>query len=170
MRPLSLAALALAVCLAGCRVQTDLGVPCNLVKKDPADTDPSDGYSAVDVTESEVEPDRDYISFGQPFCEDFICVRDASFVPSANAKPTDPAIGYCSKACEQQAGDAPSVNEQCPPADPDAVKANAALQLNCRPLLLDPATITAICRDNAQVCEQYFGENRFSTFCARGGT
>lgn len=170
MRLLSLASLAFVVCVAGCQVQTDLGVPCNLVKKDPADTDASDGYSAVNITEGELEAGRDYISFGQPFCEDFVCVRDAAYVAPANTQPTDPATGYCSRPCEQQAGDAPNVNEQCAAADPEAVKLNPALALSCRPLLLDPETITAICNVDRAVCEQYFGENRFSTFCARGGT
>src|SRR5690242_8930701 len=44
-----LLAIACAGLFTGCEVKTDLGVPCLLVRKDPADTNPNDGYSYLPI-------------------------------------------------------------------------------------------------------------------------
>lgn len=159
--------LALVLLASGCRVQTDLGRQCVLVRRDPASS-PGE-VRAKALTEAEVPPGRDYISFGVTECEDFICVRDASYVVPANTPPTAEALGYCSRACEQQRGDSPNLNTSCPAME-EAHNRDPALRLSCRALLLDPDTITAICNADRTLCERYFGDNRFSTFCARGQT
>lgn len=155
------------VCVAtlatGCKVQTDLGAPCTLVRRDPADTDSSDGVNSIPILESEVTTGTadglDYISFGATECEDLVCVRDKSFV-SARDKGS-PAEGYCSKPCE------PSLVNQCPPAN-EADATDPVRQLNCRPLLLDEETLTALRERDPAKYKAYFGETTTPNFCARG--
>ena len=76
-----------------CRVATDLGLPCQLVKKNP-----DGGTTSVPILESDLPGgNKDFISFGATECEDLVCVRDAK-VPRTGV-PGAAALGYCSRAC-----------------------------------------------------------------------
>ncbi len=152
-RHLFLAVLA-TLAVTGCRVQTDLGAPCLMVKKDPTGT-----QTSVPITEGEVTSGRDFISFGAMECDDFVCVRDASSTRPSGATDSTPATGYCSRGCEQ--------NEACPAANPEDDKIEA-LKLTCRALLLDTETINLLCREDEAQCRRIFGETRTPYFCARG--
>lgn len=98
--------------LAGCRVATDVGEPCVLVRANP------DGGPPLPLTEAElatadvIDPvvrdgsqttaghphvRVDFISFGSADCEEFICVRAKDHVPDAG--PADVARGTCSRRC-----------------------------------------------------------------------
>lgn len=149
--------------LSGCKVQTDLGAPCNLVRRDPADTDPSDGVNSIPILESEVSTGgagaRDYISFGATECEDLVCVRDRNFVGTRDQG--SPAEGYCSRPCE------PTLSEQCPPQN-EADLTDPARALSCRSLLLDQESLDALRTSDPEKFKRIFGENTTPNFCARG--
>ncbi len=150
---LALAALPL---LVGCSVTGDLGVDCTLVRRNPADG------GSIDLTEGEVKPNKDFISFGSAQCEDRVCVRDATFVAATGTTPQSSAHGYCSKPCAE--GNA----NGCPAAN-SADDKNAALKLSCRAMLLDKDTLAAICQADPEACRRYFPVTS-PFFCARGST
>jgi hypothetical protein len=139
--------------LASCSVHTDLGTPCVLVKRDPTDTDESDGIRSIPIKESEVQLGKDFISFGAVECENYVCVRDAN-TPKGSTPNAD-AMGICSRACAFGSSTA------CPSVDP------TNLPLTCRALLLDEATVGTICANDPTRCERFFGNSRSPYFCAR---
>lgn len=149
--------------LAGCRVQTDLGTPCTLVRRDPADTNEADGVNSIPILESEVSTGgadgRDYISFGATECEDLVCVRDAAFVGTRD--PGSAAEGYCSRPCE------PQLQNQCPPAN-ESDQADPVKALGCRPMLLDQESLNTLRARDPEKYERYFGKTTTPNFCARG--
>ncbi|MCL2012660.1 MAG: hypothetical protein FWG75_07745 [Cystobacterineae bacterium] len=98
--PLTLWALA-------CTDASDLGVPCELIKKG------ADG-NTVKITEAEAQralddlltsgkqgstETRALVSLGVAECEDLACVRDSKFNPGSVASDS-PAKGYCSERCQ----------------------------------------------------------------------
>lgn len=154
--------LSLAVIsFAGCKVPSDLGGPCKMVKRDPLI---DGGRLFIRNKEIKVGTMKDFISFGSADCENLVCVRDSDFpVPDGGFDPEAFADGYCSNRCTP--GDTcPSFNEA---DDNDAKK-----RLTCRPLLLDTETLALICNGNAEdraKCKSYFGNTSKPDFCARGG-
>jgi hypothetical protein len=154
---LRLAVIAALLMLGGCAVKTDLGSPCFLVRG--VDGGAGQPKISVRLHESDIRPNKDFISFGATECEDLVCVRDSTFPVGAN--PTDEAQGYCSRPCIQTSTvGCPSQNE----AD-DKIPSK---RLTCRPLLLDEATLAAICNADPEKCTQYFGDTKSPFFCARG--
>ncbi|HEX4803220.1 MAG TPA: adventurous gliding motility lipoprotein CglC [Myxococcaceae bacterium] len=152
-----LAALALP---SACRVNTDLGRSCQLVKKNP-----DGGPTSVPIVEADLPgANKDFISFGATECEELVCVRDA-YVPRTGVA-TAPATGYCSRSCVANSTIA------CPAASP-ADDTDPARKLSCRALLLDEQTLGAICTNDTGTCQQ-IGDTRSPYFCARsnpdGGT
>ena len=152
-----LAALALP---SACRVNTDLGRSCQLVKKNP-----DGGSTSVPIVEADLpSANKDFISFGATECEELVCVRDAYVARTGVA--TAPATGYCSRACVANSTIA------CPAANA-ADDTDPARKLSCRALLLDEQTLGAICTNDPGTCQQ-LGDTRSPYFCARsnpdGGT
>jgi len=152
-----LAALALP---SACRVNTDLGRSCQLVKKNP-----DGGSTSVPIVEADLpSANKDFISFGATECEELVCVRDA-YVPRTGVA-TAPATGYCSRSCVANSTIA------CPAANP-ADDTDPTRKLSCRALLLDEQTLGAICTNDPATCQQ-IGDTRSPYFCARsnpdGGT
>lgn len=152
-----LAALALP---SACRVNTDLGRSCQLVKKNP-----DGGPTSVPIVEADLPgANKDFISFGATECEELVCVRDA-YVPRTGVA-TALATGYCSRSCVANSTIA------CPAANP-ADDTDPARKLSCRALLLDEQTLGAICTNDPGTCQQ-IGDTRSPYFCARsnpdGGT
>ena len=143
--------VALLLALVGC-VQTTLNEPCTLVRRG------SDGGS-IAIKEQEIagNANKDFISFGAG-CDEFVCVRDSSFLPTS-AAPTDDAQGYCSMPC------APGSTTGCPSAR-GALDKDPATRLSCRALLLDEATLAA-CRADPS-CLGRLGPTTSPYFCARG--
>src|SRR3954471_9041643 len=80
--------------LAGCVSNSEVGSPCNLVRRDPA------GGVPMTITEGELPLARsDYVSFGSPGCAE-VCVRGADATRTGdNAAP---AAGHCSRACSSE--------------------------------------------------------------------
>jgi len=154
--------LAFSICtLFACQSPTDLGTPCTLVRKDPAD--PS-GKRSLPMKESEVTKGKDFISFGAVECEDLVCVRDSSYAqPTPPPAATDDAKGYCSRPCLQTS------TVGCAAANPDDDKLPLK-RLSCRPLILDEATLNLICQTDATTCKKYFGDTKSPYFCARGSS
>jgi len=140
-------AAVLTLLAAGCPVSTDNGIPCELVKRAP------DG-GAEKITEAEVTPGKDFVSFGVPECENFLCVRASSAPKSGN--PNNVATGRCSSRCASE-------ESNCPSAVND-------LELKCRPLILDEVTLGQICLNDPAKCERYFGGAQTPFFCAESGT
>jgi hypothetical protein len=153
-RPFAIAVVSFfaLISLEGCRVATDLGRPCTLVKKNP-----DGGSGSVGILESDLPPNKDFISFGATECEDLVCVRDAA-VPRSGI-PNATATGYCSRAC------VPNVTNGCPASNPDDDK-DPNKKLSCRALLLDEQTLGAICSTRPDTC-QSIGDTRSPYFCAR---
>jgi len=138
---------------AGCRPSTGLNLPCNLVRRLP------DGGTGF-ITEREVQEKKgttkDFVSFGAVECDDLVCVRDATFPNSTNLD--GPAGGYCSAAC--------SPGSACLSEKPE-MDDDATTKLNCRPLLLDEATLGELCTTDPSACID-IGGVRSPYFCARG--
>lgn len=144
------------VVFVGCLPVTDFGTPCQLVKKNPID-----GGQPLPIKEGEIAPAQDFVSFGSTECEDRVCVRDSAFQRPASATDETPAQGYCStQICS------PESTTACRSANPADDK-NPAKRLTCRPLLLDEATLAAICSSDAAACAQ-LGDSKKPYFCARG--
>lgn len=143
----------LPVLSTGCKTETDNNVPCTLVKSGP------DGGS-VPVTEKEVRAaagfSKDFLTFPAVECRDLICIRDGEYVSTAG--DDQPATGYCTNDCVP--GDLCASNDE-------ALDKQPSTKLTCRALLLDEATLAALCKNTA-TCDQVGG---FTSpyFCARGG-
>ncbi len=158
----SLIFLALTFTAMGCKPPTDLGQACRLVKKNP------DGGRAIIILESEIKSaaNKDFISFGSTDCENLTCVRDSNFNPDSGVSDGGVvavndggnafAFGYCSNVCEQ--------GSTCSAADPNDDN-DARRRLNCRALLLDQETLSALCASGA--CIQGI---KSPFFCARGSS
>ena len=157
---ISIVSLALLIG-AACQDSTDLGkTPCSLVKKG-ADGGPEP------VIVAELSAGKDFLSFGAVQCEDLVCVLDKQGVGAVLAQAattpsvlSNPALGYCSRACVQGS------STTCTPQI-DNQQNDPALSMSCQQLVLDQATIAEICKDPAK-CQAYFDNNRSPFFCARG--
>lgn len=143
--------------VSGCAEVTDLGIPCTLVKRGPAD---GGTFTAVKILEKEIKGSKDFISFGSAECEDSYCVRD---INHPRGDDNAEAMGYCSRVC------LPSTPNACPSAD-SADDSIPERRLSCRALLLDQATLTAICQSTPADCQKYFNGVQAPYFCARGGS
>jgi|GEM_PF-270095 len=153
--------LASGLLFSGCKVDTDLGIPCHLVKADP--TDPT-GKKGVPITEADFpdgEPQGDLISFGSTDCDNLVCVQDAAN-RNWTGDPTNVLMGYCSKPCIE--GSATT----CTPQQDTANDEDPGLKMSCRSLLLDSATMSRLCQTDPEKCAQYFGGTTSPYFCARG--
>lgn len=157
-RFLAVTALLLAtLVLGGCPVATDLGKDCVLVRKDPADPKKS-----IAIKWSEITPGRDFVSFSVVECEDLTCVRDGTKPRPADAKDSDPAVGYCSRACVKGSSIGCPAANSADDKDPDK-------RLSCRPLILDESTLQALRVADPALYKRVFGETTSPYFCARGG-
>ncbi len=140
-----------ALVSSGCSESGDIGFPCVLVRSD------GDG-GVVPITNGELQPNTDIVSFGSFECEDFTCVRHryAQIVGEPNA----PANGVCSRDCT--AGD----TRGCVALHPEA--SNADGPFTCRSLVLDEETLTVLCAqpDPPPIC----GSTAQSNYCAQGAT
>ncbi len=147
--------------LVGCTPATDLGSPCQMVKRDP---NVDGGRLFIKNSEIKVGANKDFISFGATQCENFVCVRDADYpVPDGGFVPDEIASGYCSDHCAPGAA--------CPAQNGNDDN-DARLRLTCRPLLLDTETLALICNGSPEdraKCKAYFGNTSKPDFCARGG-
>jgi hypothetical protein len=160
LRHLLLGAVLLCGALAACTANTELGMPCNMVKA------LADG-GVGNVVVGDLSAGKDFVSFGATECEDLVCVVDQA---SASSQLSDaqrdagsldaPAKGYCSRACVQ------GNNSTCTPQWED-LQSVPGLAMTCRELVLDPKIIAEICQDPVK-CQEFFGSNRTSFFCARG--
>ena len=127
-----------------------VGEPCVLQKRN------SDGGRPVAMTGADITAEgQDILSLGAQGCLDFICVHD---VGEPTPEDDQPLTGYCTHPCQgsgtlQCAG---GVNE-----DPNR-------PYECRPLLMDEATLDALCKADPDFCDRIIGPQRASNFCARG--
>ncbi len=161
LRHLLLGAILLSTTLFACSTSTDLGQLCTPVKALP------DG-GVTDVLVGDLSSGKDFVSFGATECSDLVCVVDQTLASQqlseaqrdAGNSLSSPAVGYCSTACVQ------GNDGTCSPQY-DNYQDQPALVMTCRELVLDPALIAEICQNPAK-CEEYFGSNRSSFFCARG--
>ncbi len=163
LRPVLLGAVLLCAALFACSTSTDLGESCTPVKALP------DG-GVTDVLVGDLSACKDFISFGATECSDLVCVVDQASASvqlsqaqrDAGLSLGSAATGYCSTACVQ------GNNSTCSPQY-NNLQNQPGLAMTCRELLLDPALIAEICKDPV-LCQEYFGSNTSSFFCARGTT
>ena len=161
LRHLLAGAVLLCGVLAACSSNTELGKPCNMVKALP-----DGGVTAVVV--GDLSAGKDFVSFGATECEDLVCVVDQAAVSQqlseaqrdAGTSLASPATGYCSRACVQ------GNDSTCTPQYNDEQNI-PGMAMTCRQLVLDPSIINEICKDPVK-CQEFFGSNRSSFFCARG--
>ncbi|MFY1831177.1 adventurous gliding motility lipoprotein CglC [Myxococcus fulvus] len=152
--------------LAGCKVSSEIGKPCTLVRKAATPQEEAEyPTGAVPVLESEVADRQDFISFGSVECEDLICVRDQEY-PRARTEEgevnlTAPARGYCSKPCIDGAS-----TSACEVKDTTDVEPNLPKRMTCRSLLLDQETLEALRSADENFYRNTFGENNSPFFCA----
>lgn len=150
----------LGVGLTGC-VKSDLGTECVLVRKGDVDG----GDAVAFLTNADVKKGQVYISYGATECEDLVCVRDENF-PEDTANPGLPAKGYCSKLCVPQ--DGPTLNSNCPAANPDDNREDSPNRLSCRELTLDPETLAAYREADPEGAAKHFPPDTTPYYCARG--
>jgi hypothetical protein len=148
-----LALLVSAVLLCGgCKVTTDIGKPCLLVKKGASGV-------AAPVTRDDLKEGQDFISFGSLDCEDLVCVKDAD-MPVESAE-NGQIKGYCSKACVAD----PLINV-CEVTDADVHESVKTRGMSCRPLLLDQLALDELRRTDPATYRATFGDNNSPYFCA----
>jgi hypothetical protein len=148
---------AAAMALTGCSTTTPLGDECTMVRRDPADTDTSDGIRSIPLKEREITANKDFISFGATDCEDLTCVRDASD-PKGPVDEAD-AVGFCTRPClHTNPQSCLTGNDKIDKGDNPFV---------CRPLLLDEDTLATLRAENPDQYRQYFGDTQSPYFCAR---
>ncbi|HYX92836.1 MAG TPA: adventurous gliding motility lipoprotein CglC [Myxococcaceae bacterium] len=155
-----------AVCAAvlvfvttGCS-NTVIGQPCVLVKKDPTDTDPSDGTRSIPIKWNDIlnQQQKDFISFGATECEDLVCVLSTNNWP-ANPDPNAAASGECSTACP-----GPDAAGSCLTGTGVDNSPNA---FTCRALVLDADTLASFKQSDPVLYQKYFGNTQSPYFCAR---
>lgn len=151
------AATAMAVAFTGCANTTELGNECTMVRRDPSDTDESDGIRSIPLKESEIAANKDFISFGATDCEDLICVRDASDPKGADENAN--AVGFCTMPCLHTNPDS------CLTGNADIDEGDNPFV--CRQLLLDDDTLATLRADNPELYRRYFGTAESTYFCAR---
>jgi hypothetical protein len=152
-----------ALLLGGCEVSSQIGKPCNLVRKATPEEKEQLGQDTVAILEKEIAPNQDFISFGSVQCEDLICVRDAAFPRATNEDGTinqnAPAQGYCSKECVEG-------SSACEVKDTSDVQKDLPGRMSCRALLLDQDTLEALRSADEAFYRRTFGENNSPFFCA----
>ncbi|HEX5751391.1 MAG TPA: adventurous gliding motility lipoprotein CglC [Archangium sp.] len=149
-----LALLVSAVLLCGgCKVNSDIGKRCLLVKKS---TDPSRESDPVVV--NDLSAGQDFISFGSLDCEDLVCVKDAD-MPVETAD-NGQVFGYCSSACVPD-----ELVDPCPVTDPEAIE-SVKSRMSCRALLLDQQALDDLRQKDPATYRSYFGDSNSPYFCA----
>jgi hypothetical protein len=152
----SLSVLLLGAALAtGCTEATEVGKPCQLVKK-PSAEEAAAGALTAPVLERDLVAGQDFISFGATDCVDLVCVHDKDAPTSGN--PDAVAIGYCSEACIPG-------EDSCSKVSGDAVEGLEA-RMSCRALLLDQETLNRLRTEDPALYRSTFGDNTNPFFCA----
>ncbi|HEX8824258.1 MAG TPA: adventurous gliding motility lipoprotein CglC [Archangium sp.] len=141
-----------ALLCGGCKVTSDIGKPCLLVKR-------GTGSNSAPVTEADLRPGQDFISFGALDCEDLVCVKDANMPTQIADNEAKQVIGYCSKACVAETQDT------CAVTDAEAL-AEVKDRIACRPLLLDQQALDALRAADRAAYRATFGDNTSPYFCA----
>ncbi|MFY0530089.1 adventurous gliding motility lipoprotein CglC [Archangium gephyra] len=153
-----LALLVSAVLLCGgCKVNSDIGKSCQLVKKS---TDPN--RESDPIYPDELTAGQDFISFGALDCEDLVCVKDAD-MPLETAEDGR-VLGYCSKACVPD-----ELVDPCAVTDPLAIE-SVKDRMSCRALLLDQQALDNLRQKDPATYRSYFGDNNSPYFCAGNST
>jgi hypothetical protein len=156
---LALAGLAALSALAGCKVSTQLGESCSLVRKPRPDESDGGTVRFVRVKNRELPvSNTDYISFGAVECDDLTCVLDAD---SARGLPDEDAQGYCTEACAEGQSACEVTDEGVRRDNPELVA-----RMTCRNLILDEQTLSTLRAEEPELYRRSFGENASSGFCA----
>ncbi|NOJ98736.1 gliding motility protein [Corallococcus sp. CA049B] len=151
--------LSAALMLGGCDVTTELGKPCQLVRRATDAEREAQGRKFVEIQEKDIAVDQDFISFGSLDCEDLVCVRDDQSPRSDN--PEAFALGYCSRECVQGTTTGCEITRTV-----GDVEEGLKERMTCRPLLLDQDTLDAIKIADEGFYRRTFGENNSPYFCA----
>jgi hypothetical protein len=141
--------------LTACSENSEIGKPCQLVKKPSAEAAAA-GTRFSPVLNSELVPGQDFISFGASDCVDLICVHDKDS-PVAG-EPGAPATGYCSQACVHGGDTCATVSSEA--------SSDLEARMSCRALLLDQATLDQLRQEDPEAYRNTFGENTNPYFCA----
>lgn len=142
--------------LGGCSVVTELGMPCELVRRATEEELAAGMNRAVPVKEGELTPGQDFISFGSLGCEEQICVRDAANPPD-HENPDKIALGYCSIPCIE--------GNSCEVTHPDAPK-ELSDRMTCRRMMLDDEALNRLKVSNPEMYRRTFGNYENASFCA----
>jgi hypothetical protein len=153
---LTLLVSALLLC-GGCKVTSDIGKPCLLVKRG------ANGSDSAPVTQSDLAAGQDFISFGALDCEDLVCVKDANM--ETQVAENGQVIGYCSKACVEDTDDSALTTDACAVTSEEA-QAQVKERMTCRALLLDQQALDTLRANDRATYRAYFGDNTSPYFCA----
>ncbi len=153
-----------ALLLGGCEVASEIGKPCELVRKaTPEESAANNNSPTMPILEREIAPRQDFISFGSLHCEDLICVRDQDYPRALKEDGTldemAPAMGYCTKPCVEG-------GSACEVTDTSNVNPDLPGRMSCRALLLDQDTLDALRSADEAFYRRTFGENNSPFFCA----
>lgn len=148
--------------LIGCSLPTDLDNPCRLSVPDPnndggvvfiSTNDPI--VTATDSTGALTFPQFDFLSSGDPDCEDLICIRMAN--PATGFYDDSDGIvhGRCSNNCIIDQGT--NKSSDCGEAEKGLV---------CQQLSLDQTFINSYCSSDPADCSSIFGsDDPSATYC-----
>ena len=152
-----LALLVSAVLLCGgCKVNSDIGKPCLLVKRGTT------GTESAPVVVRDLSEGQDFISFGSLDCEDLVCVKDADM--ELDVADNGQVRGYCSKPCVQD-----EFVDPCAVTDPQALD-SVKNRMSCRALLLDQKALDDLRQNDPVTYRATFGDNNSPYFCAGAPT
>ena len=159
-----------ALVCGGCKVSSDIGKPCVLVRKatDAEQAAAPDGEPFRYIMESQLTAGQDFISFGSVECEDLVCVWDANYDPKLTEEQKKDlskvaATGYCSTPCVESADTA--LGDACAVTTTEA-QAEVKERMTCRPMLLDQQALDALRSADRARYRSYFGDNTSPAFCA----
>jgi hypothetical protein len=138
------AALLGGLLLAACNPPVDYGQPCQLIR--PAFPD-GGGIAFIPVGDPEIDPRFDFLSNGDPDCEDLVCIRQAGKDYSA-MEGNGNAHGECSTACigDSDCGD-------------------ASLGLTCSQLAFDQEFLDQLRTQDPATYAEFFGDSASAHYC-----
>jgi hypothetical protein len=159
-----------ALVCGGCKVSSDIGKTCVLVRKATAEEQKAepDKEPFRYIMESQLTAGQDFISFGSVECEDLVCVRDADYDPQLEAtadRTKVAATGYCSKPCVADTDNNALTTDACAVTSDEALPSVKA-SMTCRAMLLDQQALDALRAADRTTYRTYFGDNTSPFFCA----
>ncbi len=150
MRRIALGSLGLVLAVA-CNVRSDLDDPCRMIVPD---TSVDGGYRMLLASAFASDAGSDFLSTGDPDCEELVCIRRGNAAPGFYDDADGVAHGRCSVSCIPDRAGGESSN--C---------SGASVPLQCARLGLDQATLDSFCASDPASCQSLLGSDPSATYC-----